>query len=80
MFVDGTRRLLRPWRISRRWTDEALLQRGFALILVTALLIALHLITGEPVALLKVARAMLLAALFFAAFAVLYVARLALPA
>jgi Mn2+/Fe2+ NRAMP family transporter len=114
MFADGMRRLLGSRWTSGRWADEAFLQRGFLLVLVTALPIALYLTTGEPVALLKVAGAIeaahipvvaaltlylnrrelapdlrpswlttgatLLAALFFAAFAALYVVRLVLPA
>jgi hypothetical protein len=113
MFADGTRRLLGSRWTSGRWADEAFLQRGFVLVLVTALPIALYLTTGEPVALLKLAGAIeaahipvvagltlylnrrdlppdlrpswltagatLLAALFFAAFAVLYVVQLVLP-
>ncbi len=42
MFADGGRRLLGPVRIRGRWTDEAFLQRGFVLVLVTALPIALY--------------------------------------
>ena len=113
MFADGTRRLLRSWGIGGRWVEETFLQRGFVLVLVTALPIALYLTTGSPVALLKLAGAIeaahipivagltlyltrrdlppdlrpswltagatLLAALFFAAFAALYVVRLVLP-
>jgi Mn2+/Fe2+ NRAMP family transporter len=79
MFADGTRRLLRPSGISGQWADETFLQRAFVLVLVTALPIALYLITGEPVALLKLAGVIEAAHIPVVAVLTLYLTRRDLP-
>jgi hypothetical protein len=57
MFANGTRVLLRPLGLRGRWADEAVWQRAYVLVLVTALPIGLYLVIGQPVGLLKLAGA-----------------------
>ncbi len=57
LFANGTRILLRPVESSGRFADEAFWQRVYVVVLVTLLPIALYLLMGEPVGLLKLAGA-----------------------
>jgi hypothetical protein len=57
MFGNGTRILLRPLGPKGRWADETFWQRAYVVVLVTLLPIALYLIAGKPVTLLKLAGA-----------------------
>ncbi|MGQ0571054.1 MAG: Nramp family divalent metal transporter, partial [Armatimonadota bacterium] len=57
LFADGTRILLRRFGVEGRWIDERFLKKFFVIALVTVLPIALYLISGEPVGLLKLAGA-----------------------
>ncbi len=55
LFGDGARTLLQPLGLSARWMNETFLKNFFVVVLLTLLPIALYLIIGEPVALLKLA-------------------------
>jgi hypothetical protein len=57
LFGDGARTLLQPLELSDRWVDETILKNVFIVVLLTLLPIALYLIMGEPVGLLKLAGA-----------------------
>jgi Mn2+/Fe2+ NRAMP family transporter len=57
LFANGTRILASSAGMGRRWQDEHLLQRLFAVVLVTVLPVSLYLAVGQPVGLLKVAGA-----------------------
>ena len=79
MFADGTRILLRPLRYSGKWVQEAFLQRVFVIGLLTIAPIALYLIAGEPVGLLKLAGAIEAAHIPVLTGLVLYLNRRFLP-
>ncbi|CAA9430112.1 MAG: hypothetical protein AVDCRST_MAG74-3637 [uncultured Pyrinomonadaceae bacterium] len=53
--ANGTRILSEGFGLKGKWTNEKFLKKAFAVVLVTLLPIALYLIFGEPVALLKIA-------------------------
>jgi len=55
MFAGGTRILLAPLKLGKRWQNEVFLKRLFVLVVVTILPIALYLAIGNPVTLLKIA-------------------------
>jgi len=55
MFADGTQILLQGFGVQGRWTNEKFLQRFYIIVLLTVLPIAIYLIFGEPVSLLKIA-------------------------
>jgi hypothetical protein len=55
MFAGGTRILLAPLKLGKRWQNEVFLKRLFVLVVVTILPIALYLAVGNPVTLLKIA-------------------------
>ena len=55
MFAGGTRILLAPLKLGKRWQNEVFLKRLFVLVLVTMLPILLYLAIGNPVTLLKIA-------------------------
>lgn len=55
LFGDGTRTLLQSLKLSGRWLDETFLKNVFIVVLLTLLPIALYLIMGKPVGLLKLA-------------------------
>lgn len=57
MFADGTRHLARSFHLRGRWADYEFLKVAFVVVLVTILPIALYLVMGEPVGLLKIAGA-----------------------
>lgn len=55
MFADGTQILLQGFGVQGRWTNEKFLQRFYIIVLLTVLPIAIYLIFGKPVSLLKIA-------------------------
>lgn len=55
LHANGTRILSEGFGLKGRLTDEAFLKKAFVLVLVTLAPIALYLIFGEPVTLLKIA-------------------------
>lgn len=79
MFADGARHTVRQFGLSGRWADEERLRRGFVIVLLTVLPVALYLVIGEPVALLKIAGAIEAGHIPIVAALVLYLNRQSLP-
>ena len=79
LFANGTRILLRPLGLPRRWTGELRLRRAYVVVLLTVLPIGLYLVAGQPVALLKLAGAIEAAHIPVVAGLTLYVNHRLLP-
>jgi Mn2+/Fe2+ NRAMP family transporter len=79
LLSDGTRILLRPFRITGRWLGEPHLRRAFLIFPATLLPLALYLAIGDPVGLLKLAGAIEAAHIPFVTVLVLYLNHRALP-
>lgn len=79
MFSDGTRLLFAGRGLQGRWADGERLRRAFIVVLVTLLPIALFLVQGKPVGLLKIAGAIEAAHIPVVAALTLYLNRRVLP-
>ena len=80
LFGDGARTLLQPFKLSDRWVDETILKNFFIAVFLTLLPIALYLIVGEPIGLLKLAGAIEAAHIPIVTGLILYLNHLLLPA
>jgi Mn2+/Fe2+ NRAMP family transporter len=80
LFAGGTRILARSFGLAGRWTDDEFLRKAFVIVLVTIVPIALYLMIGNPVTLLKMAGAIEAAHIPVITFLTLFLNHKLLPA
>ena len=80
LFAGGTRILARSFGLGGRWTDDEFLRKAFVIVLVTIVPIALYLMIGNPVTLLKMAGAIEAAHIPVITFLTLFLNHKLLPA
>jgi hypothetical protein len=79
LLANGTHLLLHSFGVQGRWTDEAWLKNAFVIVLVTLVPMALFLLVGQPVGLLKLSGAIEAAHIPFVTGLTLYLNHRSLP-